>query len=231
MTIIDLEQTSDATNVTHKSAIADAIEASVLARFAEAIQPAKAELASEKIAEIQQLLVRRGQLIDFLMAEKGHALAVVNSEQVSEFISATLEHIEQQINTLDSIIEKEIKNDSDLANEKKILLSAPGVNRMTAMTLITSLPELGKVNNKVIAALTGVAPGGKRHFWGRRARVRVMIHMATLTAITLNPMLKNFYERLVESGKQPEIAISACMRKLIILLNTLVQNNEYWRDI
>lgn len=214
----------------------DRIDAYVLARYAQQAEPRTVAQVSEKAAELEQLVVRRRQLVQLQTAEtnRKHASsskAVRTSiQQVIVVLRKQIEQVEQQILAL-------VESDDDWKDKMNRLGSVPGVGPVTAASLLAELPELGQVNRQEIAALVGVAPfnrdsgrfRGKRSIWGGRASVRSVLYMAALTARTHNPILRDFAKRLEAAGKPFKVVITACIRKLLTILNTILKDGTSWR--
>lgn len=228
-------QVRDFAKATGRLAKTDRLDAEVLARFAEAIQPEIRPLPSKEARELEGLVRRRGQLVEFSTAERNHLLT--SSGIALETVKANINHFKEQISLVEAEIRKHLDN-NDTWREKDILLrSVPGVGSVLAMTLLSDLPELGTMGRKEIAALVGVAPlnrdsgtlRGIRSIWGGRANVRTVLYMATLVAVRHNPIIREFYMRLKAVGKKSKVAIVACMRKLLTILNAMVRANQPWR--
>ena len=214
----------------------DAIDARILAQFGAVIGPRPSEKPAENQLVLDELVARRRQLVEMITMEKNrieHAIFMRLRRQIEHVVKALqkqLEQIEAEILTL-------IDRDDDWRRRFEVLKSAPGVGDATAATLVAELPELGRLNRQAIAALVGVAPinrdsgreRGQRHIAGGRHSVRRMLYMATLTARSWNPVIKAFAQRLAAAGKPFKVVMTACMRKLLTILNTMVRNNEPWR--
>jgi transposase len=208
----------------------DTIDATVLALFAERVKPAVRTLPGAELIELRALLTRREQLLQMQQMERNRLPMTTTAMQKS--IRATIQHFERQLQALDQQLDHFIHG-TPLWQEKLKLLSAPqGIGPRTACMLIGFLPELGQVNRKQIAALVGVAPfncdsgsfRGTRHIWGGRAQVRRALYMATLSAMQHNPQIRAFADRLRAQGKPGKVVVVACMRKLLVILNTLMAN-------
>ena len=213
----------------------DRIDAEVIARFGEAVRPELRPIPDEKTIELRAFLVRRRQLIQMIVAEKNRLHKA--AENVKPRIQTHIEWLEEELDTTNHDLENAIKNSPVWREREKLLKTVPGIGDVIASTLIADLPELGQLNRKEIAALVGVAPfnydsgtiRGKRIIWGGRYHVRNALYMGVIVAIRYNPAIKNFYNRLVEAGKPKKVAIVACMRKLITILNSMVRNNTPWQ--
>jgi transposase len=215
----------------------DAIDARVLARFAELVRPRVIDKSHEKQGELDQLVTRRRQVLASRTAEKNR-LAMTSSKFVLKSIRKLIEHLNQEINELDAEIAKLVQSNDDWRKKADILRSAPGVGEVTTNTLIAELPELGNLNRQKIAALVGVVPfnrdsgtmRGKRSIWGGRQSVRCVLYMAAMSARTHNPSIAAFAARLKAQGKKPKVVLVACMRKLLILLNNMIRNQTTWQN-
>lgn len=214
----------------------DKIDARVIAKFGKQVRPRAMAETHEKQEELDELVTRRRQLIANRTSEKNRK-GTVSSNVVRKNIQHSIERLSKDIRRLDAAIEKLIQSDDDWKNKADIIKSAPGVGDVTSTTLIAELPELGKLNRQQISALVGVAPfnrdsgtfRGQRTIFGGRATVRSVLYMAALSARRYNPALKEFADRLQERGKSPKVILVACMRKLLVILNTMVKTNSHWK--
>ena len=213
----------------------DSLDARVIAHFAKAMCPAQTSHIEEHHMALADLVRRRRQLIDMGVAEQNrleHA-----SPTLALMIKEHIQYIKGLLAPIDLAIEQAILADEELLNRQNILKSVPGVGAVTAAVLIAELPELGQIDDKKIAALVGVAPvardsgtmRGQRHISGGRGSVRCALYMAALSAVRFNPQINTFYKRMKENGKKPKVALVAAMRKLLILLNTLIRRNKTWQ--
>jgi transposase len=215
----------------------DALDAAVLARFGEVTQPRCLEKPAGPQAELQQLVERRRQLIELRTAETNR-LYQASSKIAKRSIQAVLKLLEKQIETLETEIANLVDKHEDWKQKAEILTSVPGVGPITAMSLLADLPELGQLSREAITSLVGLAPfnhdsgklKGQRAIWGGRADVRTTLYMAALSAVRCNDTLKIFYKRLCNAGKPFKKAITACMRKLLVILNTMVKTNSTWNS-
>jgi len=212
----------------------DAIDAIVLARYAEAVKPQVRRLPDEKEQEIKDIVARRRQLIDMLIQEKNRLTRAHG--RIRTGIVKHIDWLKKRIEDLDEELGDAV-TDSPLWSERSgILRSVPGVGKVLCATLIADLPELGALNRRQIAALAGVAPfnrdsgvsNGQRRVWGGRHGVRRMLYMAVVASLKANPVMKAFYARLRAQGKKPKVAIVACMRKMLVILNTMVRRGQHW---
>jgi transposase len=218
-----------------KLAKTDQIDARVLALFAERVRPECRPLPDQQTRMLQDLISRRRQMIDMLSAEQSR-LSVVDTTKVRREIVAHVDWLKKRIHIVDHDLDQAIKSSSAWQAKSNLLKSVPGVGRVTTLTLLSHLPELGSLSNKKIAALVGIAPfnsdsgtlRGKRRIWGGRAAVRSVLYMAALTAVRFNLPIKSFYQRLLAAGKLPKVALVAAMRKLLTILNSIAHHNRPW---
>jgi len=218
-----------------KLAKTDRIDAAVLARFAQVVQPQPRQQPSGQMELLAELVTRRRQLSG-LLTQEYNRLPKAQHAMVRKSLQKSIRALEQQIMDLDKLIRQNIESDDGLKRKDQIVQSVKGVGPGTSAMLLSHLPELGILNRQEIAALVGVAPwdvqsgkwAGKSRIWGGRAEVRTMLYMAALAAIRFNPAIRAFYQRLMAQGKLFKVAITACMRKLLIILNTLVRNDCLW---
>ena len=217
----------------------DRIDAQVLAKFAQHINPRMLREMPEQQQQLADLVTRRRQLLDLRTMESNRlkqALSQAASKELKKSLNKMIQTLDAQIKTVDVLIAKLIDSDDDWSEKSRILQSTPGLGKVTAATLLAELPELGELNRQQIAALVGVAPfnddsgrhQGGRHIAGGRASVRSVLYMATLSATTHNPTLKAFAERLEKDGKKFKVIQTACMRKLLVILNTMIKNKTSW---
>ena len=214
----------------------DRLDAAVLAHFAAAVKPPLRPLKSKETQELEALRGRRGQLVDMLVAEKNRRHRAT-SDVVRETIKEHIDWLEERIAELDEQLQSRLVSSSEWQNKDAILQSVPGIGPVVSFSLLADLPELGTLNRQRISKLVGVAPlncdsgqqRGARHIFGGRARVRSMLYMAALTALRFNPVIKEFYQRLVSKGKPHKVALTACMRKLLSIVNLMVRNQTNWK--
>jgi transposase len=215
----------------------DRVDAKALALFAQKIQPPCRPLPDAETRALQDLIVRRRQMIDMLTAEQSR-LAIVESAKVKREITQHIAWLKKRIHITDYDLDQTIKNSPAWQPKSDLLKTVPGVGPVTSSTLLALLPELGSLTNKQIAALGGVAPfnrdsgtlRGRRCIWGGRAAVRSVLYMATLAATPFNPTIRAFYQRLRNLGKLPKVALVAAMRKLLTILNAMVRDQTPWHS-
>ena len=233
---VNPRQVRDFAKATGQLAKTDAIDAAVLALFADRIRPQVRPLRDEETQELEALVVRRRQVVDMLTAEKNRLIATPPSKRVRTAIGKTIKWFQKQLEEIDSDLDDAVK-DSPIWREKDDLLqSVPGVGKVLSRTLLSLVPELGTLGKKQLAALVGVAPlnwdsgkqRGRRCVWGGRAHVRAVLYMGALVAARFNPVIRAFHARLIASGKLPKVALVACMRKLLTILNAIVRDRTPW---
>jgi len=232
--VINPRQVRDFARSTGTLAKTDRLDAQMLARFAEAVRPEVRPLPNEMHRLLASLAARRRQLVEMLTAERNRRQAAppVLRAELDEHIAwlaARLERLDGELNQL--------VQESPLWRAKdKLLRSVKGVGPVLSTTLLTDLPELGALDQKKIAALVGVAPRardsgrlrGKRTCWGGRASVRGALYMGALVAARFNPVLRSLYQRLVQAGKPKKVALTACMHKLLVILNAIMRRQVGW---
>jgi transposase len=216
----------------------DKIDAKMLVRYGRANHPPVIKVRTEHQERMSALMARRSQVSTALVSEKNH-LSTIMYPDVKALIEASIENLEQQIMQLEEMIAEIIDQSPELKKNETIICSVPGAGKITAAILLADLPELGTLDHKKIAALVGVAPfnrdsgyyRGKRRIKGGRQSVRKILYMAALTAIRWNPVIKEFYERLLARGKAKNVAIVACMHKLLTIMNAMVRAQTLWRPV
>lgn len=238
VSVVNPRQVRDLARALGVLAKTDEIDARVLARFGELVKPRPTIATSPQLAELQQLVDRRRQLLELRTAESNR-LEQCTAKMARKSIQKMLETMQKQIAALEAEIARLVESDDDWKRKAEVLLSVPGVGDITAASLIADLPELGQLNRCQIAALVGLAPfnhdsgklKGQRTIGGGRATVRTSLYMAALSAMRCNPVLRAFAERLAQQGKKFKVRITACMRKLLVILNTLVKTNQTWNPV
>ncbi len=234
--LVNPRQVREFARATGVVAKTDRLDAQVLAHFAAAVRPAVRPLPDAQHQALDELLARRRQIVAALVAEKNR-LGLVRTSTVKRTLREAVRTYERLLALVDLELDEMIKA-SPLWREKEDLLrSFKGIGPVSARTLLAELPELGLLNRRQIAALVGVAPvardsgtlRGHRHIWGGRAQVRATLYMATVTAMRSNVQIRTFYQRLRQAGKPGKVAITACMRKLLTILNTMVRTHTRWQ--
>jgi transposase len=229
---VNPRQVRDFAKATGKLAKTDALDAKVIARFASVMLPEPRPIPESQ--EIKEIVARRNQLVQMIVAEKNRLHNA--REKIQERIQTHIQWLEEELDSTNKELALSIEDNPEWQKKNALLQSVPGVGPVLATTLLSDLPELGKLNRKQIAALAGVAPlnrdsgsmRGKRSIWGGRATVRASLYMGTLVAARYNPVISQLYQRLLEAGKCKKVALVACMRKLLTILNSMVRYNTKW---
>ena len=232
--VVNPRQVRDFARATGKLAKTDALDAQVLAHFAEAVRPSVRPLRDADTQELNFLTTRRSQLVTMLVSEKNRLGRA--SHSVRPRIQSHITWLEQELSDLDNDLREALRRSPVWREKDDLLRSVPGVGEQLSLSLLAYLPELGTLNRKQIAALVGVAPfnrdsgprRGKRSVWGGRSRVRATLYMAALSASRYNPVLRVFYQRLLAAGKPKKVALTACMRKLLTILNAMIRSGQHW---
>ena len=232
--VVNPRQVRDFAKAMGRLAKTDALDAALLAEFAQRVRPEPRPLPDEAALHLESLLTRRRQIVDMLTAETnrlGFARGPVKRD-----ISQHIRWLEKRLADVDGDLQDAVTASPLYQAKADLLRSVPGVGQVTTLTLLATVPELGQLSRQQIAALVGVAPmnrdrgtmRGKRMGWGGRAPVRAVLYMATLVGLKHNPVLRRFYERLRAAGKPFKVAATACMRKLLTILNAMVHQNRRW---
>jgi transposase len=233
--VVNPRQVRDFAKAVGQLAKTDALDAQLLARFAERVRPVPRPLPDEQAQALAALLARRAQVVGMLVAEQQRL--GTTRPALRPRLEAHISWLRAERDALDRELEQTIRQSPLWRAREDLLRGVPGVGPVLATTLVAELPELGHLNRKQIAALVGVAPlncdsgrwRGRRHIWGGRARVRAALYMGTLVGVQHNPVLRRFYERLVAAGKPKKVALTACMHKLLVILNAMLRQGVPWR--
>jgi transposase len=236
VSVINPRQARDFAKAVGRLAKTDKIDAGVLAHFGEAIKPAVKEISGEEEESLSALAQRRRQLVDMLTVEKNRLSQAHGS--VRKPIKKSIEFLKKQLKHMEKELSDHVKSDKRWSRKTEVLESIRGVGPVIAVTLVADLPELGKVSHKEIAALAGLAPlnrdsgfmQGKRSIWGGRATVRTALYMGALVGVRFNPVLKAFYEKLRQRGKQKKVALIACAHKLLTIMNSMIKYDCTWQQ-
>jgi transposase len=233
--VVNPRQVRDFAKSMGKLAKTDALDARILALFGERVQPAARPLPDAQAQELSGLLTRRRQVVGMLTAEKNrlHIAPTAVRKDIHNHIS----WLERSLAKLNAELGDALQQSPLWRETEDLLRSAPGVGPVLTLTLVAEVPELGTLDRRQIAALVGVAPfnrdsgtlRGKRTVWGGRAPVRAVLYMATLVATRFNPVIRAFYQRLLAAGKPKKVALTACMRKLLTILNAMIKHRTPWR--
>jgi transposase len=235
LAVVNPRQVRDFARATGQLAKTDALDAQVLVRFGAAVKPQVRALPDTQAQALEALVNRRRQLVEMLTAEKNRR---ANSPKVvHKSIGEHIHWLEKRLAGLDEELAALVRATPIWRERDELLRSVPGVGPVLATTLLAHLPELGALNRKQIAALAGLAPfnrdsgslRGSRCIWGGRAQVRRVLYMAVVSAVRSNPVIKNFYAQLRARGKYPKSALTACMRKLLVILNAMLHNKTNWQ--
>ena len=232
--IINPRQARDFAKATGQLAKTDSVDAAILAAFAHAIRPAVRPIKDADTRALDDLVTRRRQLVD--MRDQEILRLGTASKVQKKSLTAHITWLNKRITDLDDEMTKRLRASSVWKSKDDLLRGIPGVGEVTSLTMLAKCPELGQLNRREIAALTGVAPlakdsgkhRGKRFIWGGRADVRAVLYMATVSAMRFNSLIKPFAERLKQAGKPGKVIIVACMRKLLTIMNTILKNNTPW---
>ncbi len=230
--VVNPRHVRDFAKATGTLAKTDALDAQVLAHFAEAVRPRVQPTPDELVQALRALLARRRQVVGMFVAEKNRRPGAAMRARLEAHVA----FLEAELAALDQEVAQAIRRSSAWRATAALLRSAPGVGPVVATTLLAELPELGTLDRKRVAALVGVAPfnrdsgtrRGRRAVWGGRASVRAVLYMATVVAVRHNPVIKAFYERLLTAGKAKKVALTACMRKLLTMLNAMLKHRTPW---
>jgi transposase len=235
--VINPRQVREFARTTGELSKTDRIDARILALFGERIRPEVRVLPDEAARELEAFLVRRRQLVEMLTAEKNR-LTQAQAPAVRKGIETHIRWLEKQLGGVEDDLGRRIEESPVWRMKARLISSVPGVGPVVSRTLTAELPELGSLGRREIAKLVGVAPlardsgrmRGRRSVWGGRASVRSALYMAALTAARCNPEIRHFYLRLREAGKPAKVALVACMRKLLTILNAILRSGEPWRS-
>jgi transposase len=235
--VVNARQVRDFARAVGKLAKTDAIDAAVLAHFAEAVRPEVRALPDELTQTLQSWLARRRQVLEMLQAEEQRLAVAVRGLRPQ--IQQHVEWLRRQLRDVDGELQGLLRASPIWREQENLLRTVPGVGPVLATTLLADLPELGRLNRRQIAALVGVAPlnrdsgqqRGLRHIWGGRAQIRTALYMAAVSAVRCNPVVRTFFERLCAAGKPKKVALTACMRKLLTILNAMMHTRTRWQPV
>ncbi len=233
--VVNPRQVRDFARSTGRLAKTDALDAQVLAQFAERVQPEPRPQPDESTQQLQELLTRRRQLVEMLTAEKNRLKQA--PPPLRPRLQAHIDWLNEELDRVDDEIARRQQVNAVWREQSALLQSTPGVGPVFSSTLLAYVPELGELNRKQVAALVGVAPfnrdsgqlRGKRTVWGGRAQVRAVLYMSTVSAIRCNEVIREFYQRLRAAGKPQKVALVACMRKLLTILNAMMKQGTPWQ--
>lgn len=233
--IVNPRQIRDFAKALGRLAKTDRIDAEVIAIFAEKIQPKENVACNENQQKLAENSARRRQLIDMITMEKNRLDKA--SKEMKKSIQHVIKLLQKELEKINQSLEKYIQNDSEYTRKDNLLKTIKGIGSVVSAGIIADLPELGKLSAKEVSALAGLAPlnrdsgslRGKRTIWGGRASIRRTLYMGTLVATRHNTKIKKFYQRLCAAGKLKKVAITACMHKLLIIMNAMIKNDQPWR--
>lgn len=235
LAIVNPRQVRDYAKALGRLAKTDKIDAEVIALFGEATKLEAQELPSEAQRRLRALVARRRQILGMLKAEEDR-LRKVREPEIRTSIEEVIETLKKQLDQLDDDSDRELRQSPLWKDKLELLLSVPGIGPVSAKTLLAELPELGSVSNKKIAMLAGLAPincdsgkqKGRRVTWGGRSAIRSVLYMAAMSAARYNPVIRKFYDRLVDKGRPKKVALVAAMRKLLTILNAMMRDETHW---
>ena len=234
--VVNPRQVRDFARATGTLAKTDSLDAAVLAHFADAVRPSVRPLRDAETQVLNSLVARRHQVMTMSVSEKNRLGTAISA--VRPRIEAHIAWLEQELKDLDEGLRQTLLRSPVWREKDDLLRTVPGVGEQVSLTLLAYLPELGTLDRRQIAALVGVAPfnrdsgtlRGKRAVWGGRARVRGVLYMGALTATRWNPVIRDFYQKLLAAGKSKKLALVACMRKLLVILNAMLKHGASWGD-
>ena len=235
--VVNPRQVRDFARATGTLAKTDALDAAILAHFADVVRPSVRPLKDAESQVLNSLAARRNQVMTIMVSEKNRLGTAISA--VRPRIEAHIAWLEQELADLDGGLRQTLRRSPVWREKDDLLRSVPGVGNQLSLTLLAYLPELGTLDRKQIAALVGVAPfnrdsgtlRGKRTVWGGRSRVRAVLYMGALVASRHNPIIRDFYQKLLAAGKPKKVALVACMRKLLVILNAMLKHRSPWCEV
>ena len=236
LAVVNPRQIRDFARATGRLAKTDALDAAAIAHFAEAVHPQPRPLPDAQAQELGELVSRRRQVIEMMVAERNRG-RLLQSARLRKRIERHIAALQKELTEIERDLDESIRGTPMWRENEDLLKSVPGIGDATARTLLADLPELGTLGRKQIAALVGVAPfnrdsgawRGRRTIWGGRAAVRSALYMAALVASRWNPVIAAFYRHLRDLGKPAKVALAACMRKLLVMLNAILRDRKPWQ--
>ncbi len=235
ISVVNPRQVRDFAKAMGQLAKTDRVDAKVIATFAEKIAPKIKPPVSQNQEDLAGRVARRKQLVEMIVMEKNRLYQASND--IKKSIEKTIKFLGKELEDIEEKLQDNISEDAEWSKKNKLLQSIKGIGPVVSVTLLADLPELGKITHKQIAALVGVAPfnrdsgvyAGGRTIWGGRAPIRSVLYMATLAATQTNPQIKKFYDRLCLAGKAKKVALIACMRKLLTIMNAMIKTGTEWQ--
>jgi transposase len=236
LAVVNPRQIRDFARAVGQLAKTDALDAQIIALFAERVRPEPRALPDAQTRALAELITRRRQIVEMMTAERNRR-RLATSRRLVKSVDRLLTALQKELSDLEQELDDTIRGTPAWREAEDLLTSVPGVGDKLARTLIADLPELGRLDRKQIAALVGVAPinrdsgtmRGKRTTWAGRAKVRAVLYMAALVAARHNPTLRRFYQRLIAAGKAKKLALTAVMRKLLVILNAILRDHKPWQ--
>ena len=233
--VVNPRQVRDFAKATGRLAKTDTLDAAVLAHFAEAVRPPLRPLRDAETQDLNSLVTRRQQVVAMLVAERNRLSSAATAVRPS--VEAHIAWLKQELDDLDKNLRQTLSRSPVWREKDDLMRSVPGIGEQISLTLLAYLPELGTLNRRQIAALVGVAPfnrdsgtlRGRRTVWGGRAGIRTALYMGAMVASRHNPVIRDFYQRLLSAGKPKKVALTAYMRKLLIILNSMLKHGTSWQ--
>lgn len=233
--IVNPRQVRDFARAMGRLAKTDPIDAEILALFGDRVRPEPRPISDAALRSLEAHVARRRQLVDMITAESNR-LGQATDPDIRKQIKRHITWLQHELKSVDTDLGDAIRHSPIWRAKDQLIQSAPGVGRITSFTLLAQFPQLGTLRGKQAAALVGVAPfnvdsgtlRGRRHIWGGRASIRSVLYMATLSAVRYNPVLAEFYQRLLRAGKAKKLALVACSRKLLVILNAMLRDHRPW---
>ena len=234
--VVNPRQVRDFARAVGKLAKTDPIDAKILAHFGEAVQPPARPVADQQLEEIGHLVTRHRQLIEMIVAEGNRRMSLRGTAQRD--VDTTIRFLRDRLDKIDEQLKTLIAKHPEWKAKAELLNSVPGVGPVLISSIIAELPELGSLNRKQVAALVGVAPfnndsgqtRGRRRIWGGRAHLRSLLYMSVVAGLRCNATIRAFYRHLLAAGKAPKVALVACMRKLLVILNAMLKSGQKWHS-
>lgn len=237
LAVMNPRQIRDFARSVGRLAKTDTLDAEIIALFAERVRPEPRPIPSEQARTLAELIARRRQVVDMMTMERNRRHALTRKRLIKS-VDRLLAVLQKELSSLEQDLDETIRGTPAWREKEELLTSVPGVGNTVARTLLADLPELGQLGRRQIASLVGVSPfnrdsgqfRGKRTIWGGRAKVRAMLYMGALVASRHNPVLSAFCQRLIAQGKQRKLALTAVMRKLLVILNAIIRDETPWQN-